>query len=205
MKWLSPAWIALLAAFFLGGCRSPLTNEYFLIRVEPALEPSPAPLPLAVDVSDIRAPLRYQNRMVFRRGAYRFGFYEHSRWADLPAVMVRRALIDALEQSGLFRRIEMIGQNPRADISLLAEIESFDQVIEGEELRAEFSMIIEAVRTDTGSAVRSWRSFASVPQEAEGELAAAMSAAVAEALSGTIEEMASAEELRAVAGESVSR
>ena len=205
MKLFSLGFIALVSAIIIGGCRSPLTNEYFLIRVEPALEPSPDPLPLAVDVSDVRAPLRYQNQMVFRRGPYRVGFYEHSRWAALPSDMVRRALIDALNQSGIFSRIEMIGQNPRADISLISEIESFDQVIEGDEIRAEFSMILEAVRADTGTPVWSRRFSASVPQEAEGELAAAMSAAVAEALTRTIEEMASAEEFRAISGKPASR
>ncbi len=195
----------LLIILALGGCRSPRPTDYYLIRVEPAVPAAEEPLPLAVDVSDVRAPLRYQNRMVFRRGPYRVGFYEHSRWAALPAEMVRRALIDALNRSGLFDRMELIGQDPRADIFLLAEIVSFDQVIEGDEIRAEFSMILEAIRADTGSAAWSGRFSASVPQEAEGEPAAAMSAAVAEALTRAIEELAAAEELRSLPGDPASR
>ncbi len=195
----------LLIMIILGGCRSPRPTDYYLLHPEPVVPAVTEPLPLAVDVSDFRVPLRYQDRMVFRRGTYRVGFYEHSRWAELPAIMVRRALIDALDRSGLFSRLEMIGQDPRADISLLAEILSFDQVIEGEEIRAEFSMILEAVRADTGSAVWSGRFVSSVPQEGAGELAKAMSAAVAGALARAVEELAAAEELRSLPGKPAAR
>ncbi len=195
----------LLIIGLLGGCRSPRPTEYYLIRAEPAVGPAAEPFNLEADLGDVRAPLRYQGRMVFRRGPYRIGFYEHSRWAALPSEMVRRSLIDALNRSGIFGRMELIARNPRADIFLTAEILSFDQVIEGDEIRAEFSMILEAVRADTGSAAWSGRFVASVPQEGEGELAAAMSAAVAGALTRAIEELAAAEELRSLPGDPASR
>jgi ABC-type uncharacterized transport system auxiliary subunit len=179
-----------------GGCSSYLPTDFYLIRVDPVPPTSAEPLALQVDVGDVRAPVRYQNQMVFRRGPYRVGFYEHSRWAALPSEMVRRALIDALNKSGLFARVDLIGQNPRAEINLLAEIESFDQVIDGQDLRAEFSLIIEAARADTGSTVWSYRAAAEVPQKGKGELAAAMSAAVGEALGRAIEEMGKSEALR---------
>ena len=197
--------LGLLIILVLGGCRSPRPTGYYLIRAEPDIPAVDEPLSLAVDVSDVRVPLRYQDRMVFRRGPYRVGFYEHSRWAALPAEMVRRSLIDALNRSGLFGRVELIGRNPRADIFLIAEILSFDQVIEGEEVRAEFSMILEAVRADTGSAVWSGRFVAAVPQQGGEELAAAMSGAVAGALSRALEELTAAEELRSLPGKPASR
>ncbi len=194
--------IPFLLTLFVG-CSSYLPTEYYLIRVEPLPAPEADPFPLRIDVGDIRAPLRYQNEMVFRRGDYQVGFYEHSRWAELPSEMVRRALIDALTQSRLFARVELIGQNPRSDLYLLAEIESFDQVIDGKEIGADFSLLIEAVRTDTGSSVWSYRAAAEVPQKGKGRLAAAMSEAVGEALGRAIGEMGKAETLRSLPGKPV--
>ncbi len=189
-----------LALTLLVGCSSYLPTEYYLIRVEPLPAPEADPFPLRIDVGDVRAPVRYQNQMVFRRGPYQVGFYENSRWAALPSEMVRRALIDALTRSRLFARVELIGQNPRSDLYLLAEIESFDQVIDGEEIGADFSLLIEAVRTDTGSSLWSYRAAAEVPQKGKGQLAAAMSEAVGEALGKAIAELAASEDLRSLSG-----
>ena len=198
MKILTYCFPVLSLIAFLNGCSSYLPTDFYLIRVEPVPAPEAEPFPLRIDVGDIRAPVRYQNQVVFRRGPYQVGFYEHSRWAALPSEMVRRALIDALNASGLFPRVELIGQNPQADVSLLAEIESFDQVVDGEDLRADFSVIIEAARADTGSTIWSCRAAAEVPQPGPGELAAAMSEAVGRALAQAIGEMANSEELRGV-------
>jgi len=193
--------VSILAGLaLLGGCSSYLPTEYYLIRVPPVPAAEAEPLPLRVDVSAIRAPLRYQNEMVFRRGKYQVGFYEQSRWAELPSEMVRRALIDALNQSGLFARVDLIGQNPEADLYLQAELESFDQVIDGKDIRASFSLLIEAVRTDTGAPSWSCRAAAEVPQEGKGRLAAAMSQAVGEALGKAIAEMGRSEALRSLPG-----
>lgn len=189
--------ISILAWLFLfTGCSSYLPTEYYLIRVPlaPAIEAEA--LPLRLDVSAVRAPLRYQNEMVFRRGDYQVGFYEHSKWAASPSEMVRRALIDALNRSELFSQVDLIGRNSAADLSLQAELESFDQVIDGDDLRAEFSLLLEVVRTDTGSPVWSYRALAEVPQKGEGQLAEAMSQAVGEALGSAITEMGKSEELR---------
>ncbi len=200
MKLLTCCCLVLSLITFFNACSSYLPTEYYLIRVEPGPPAEGEPLPLQVDISAVRAPLRYQNQMVFRRGDYQVGFYENSRWAALPAEMVRRALIDALIRSGLFARVDLFGQNPEADLFLQAEIESFDQVIDGEALRAEFTLLIEAVRTDTGAPVWSYRASARIPQEGKGRLAEAMSQAVGEALSRAIEEMGGSEELRHLAG-----
>lgn len=189
--------IPILAWLFLfTGCSSYLPTDYYLIRVPPAPAIEAEALPLRIDVSAVRAPLRYQNEMVFRRGDYQVGFYEHSKWAASPSEMVRRALIDALNRSELFSQVDLIGRNSEADLSLQAELESFDQVIDGGDLRAEFSLLLEVVRTDTGSPVWSYRALAEVPQKGEGQLAEAMSQAVGEALGSAITEMGKSEELR---------
>lgn len=194
---MSTYWLPVLSLIaFLNGCSSYLPTDFYLIRVEPVPALEAEPFPFQIEVGDVRAPVRYQNQMVFRRGPYQVGFYEHSRWAALPSEMVRRSLIDALNRSGLFPRVELIGQNPRAAVRLLAEIESFDQVIDGKDLKADFSMIIEAVRSDTGSTIWSCRAAAEIPQGGSGELAAAMSEAVGRALGKAIEEMSGSGELR---------
>ncbi len=200
MKILTCCLFVLSLITFLNACSSYLPTEYYLIQVEPAPLPALEPLNLTVNVGEVRAPLRYQNPIISRPGRYEVTKHEYSRWAALPAKMVRRALIDSLGASGLFRRVELIEESPRSDLYLLAEIESFDQLAEGDNLSAEFSLIIEAIRPGIAATVWSQRVSAVVPHQAgKGELAAAMSAAVSQALGQAIEEMGSSPQLRALA------
>ena len=177
-------------------CGSHLPTYYYLIETGPEVTKAEKIIPLKVDVNPVRAPDRYLNRIVFRRGQFEIGFYEYSQWAELPADMVRRALINALNGSGLFGGVDLIGSDPAAELDLNSEIESFDQVIEGDEWSAAFGLILEFNRHDTGAPVWSYRTVARVKQKGEGELAAAMSEAVNQALVRAVSEMEQSEELR---------
>jgi len=138
--------------------------------------------------------------MVYRRGGYEVGFYEYSQWAETPGEMVRMILINALNESELFSEIDLIGSDPATDLDLESLIESFDQVIEGKDNYAEFKLILEFRRSDTGASVWNHRVSARVKQEGEGEFAVAMSAAVEKALSQALVAMEKSEKLREAPG-----
>ncbi|MFH1039020.1 MAG: ABC-type transport auxiliary lipoprotein family protein [PVC group bacterium] len=192
-------YVVLLSAVALTGavsCGSHLPTYYYLIETGPEVTKAEEVISLKVDVNPVRAPDRYLNRIVFRRGPFEVGFYEYSQWVELPAAMVRRALINALNESELFGQVDLIGSDPAADLDLNSEIESFDQVIEEDEWYAAFDLILEFNRHDTGAPVWSYRTGARVKQKGEGELAAAMSEAVSRALVQAVSEMEQSEELR---------
>jgi len=79
--------------------------------------------------------------------------------------MVRMILINALNESELFSEIDLIGSDPATDLDLESLIESFDQVIEGKDNYAEFKLILEFRRSDTGASVWNHRVSARVKQE----------------------------------------
>ena len=195
--------ILLLSTMITGivSCSSPLPTNYYLIKTDPAVTKAEKAIPLKIDVNPVRAPDRYRGRIVYRRGEYEVGFYENSQWIEVPSDMVRRALINALNESGLFARVDIIGSDPATELDLKSEIVSFDQVIEGEDYYAEFALILEFVRSDTGGPVWSYRAQARVKQKGEGAFPAAMSEAVSEAISGAVAEMEKSEELQALPAE----
>ena len=196
MKRIHAVLLSSVTVIAAAACASHLPTYYYLIETGPEVTKAEKIIPLKVDVNPVRAPDRYLNRIVFRRGSFEVGFYEYSQWAELPSDMVRRALINALNASELFGRVDLIGSDPAAELDLNSEIESFDQVIEGDEWYAAFGLVLEFNRHDTGAPVWSYRAAARVKQEGKGELAAAMSEAVNQALVRAVSEMEQSEELR---------
>ena len=181
-------------------CGSHMPTYYYLIKTGPGVAKAEKTIPLRIDVNPFHAPGHYQNRMVYRRGGYEVGFYEYSQWVETPGEMVRRALINALDESGIFTGIDFIGSDPATDLDLNSEIESFDQVVEGEDNYAEFKLIMEFCRSDTGQPVWSHRVTGRVKQEGEGAFAAAMSEAVEKALARLIVAMEKSEDLEKLPG-----
>jgi len=62
-------------------------------------------------------------RIAYRDGVYRVGYYEGRRWTDRPELYVRRTLAKALFEEGGFRRA-LSGEGPTLDVEVL----SFEEV-----------------------------------------------------------------------------
>ena len=181
-------------------CGSTLPTHYYRIDTDPDMNKVDQVIPLKVEVNSVRAPDRYRDRIVYREGEYEYGFYEYSRWIDTPGEMIRRSLINALSESGIFSLVDPFGNDSDSDLDLNSEIVSFDQVVEGEVNFADFGLILEFSRSETGDQVWSYRTKERIEQQGEESFAAAMSEAVKEAITRAIVEMGKSEELRGLPG-----
>lgn len=180
----------------LVSCGSTLPTHYYRIDTNPDIRKADQVVPLKIDVNSVRVPDRYQSRIVFRKGKYEYGFYEYSQWIDTPGGMIRRSLINALSAAGLFSQVDLLGNDSDSDLDLNSEIISFDQVVERKVNFADFGLILELSRSDTGAPVWSYRTEERIEQQGEASFAAAMSAAVKNVVARAINEMEKSKELK---------
>ena len=192
--------LILLSAVIIS-CGSTLPTHFYRIATDPDMNKVDQVIPLKVEVNSVRAPDRYRDRIVYRRGEYEYGFYEYSRWIAAPGEMIRRSLIDALIEAGIFSTVDPFGNNSDSDLDLDSEIISFDQVLEGEVNFADFGLILEFSRSDTGAPVWSYRAKERIEQQGEESFAAAMSEAVKKVITRAIVEMEKSEKLRGLPAE----
>lgn len=201
MKQISMAVSLIFLLSAIVSCGSTLPTYYYRIDTDPGMNKVDQVIPLKVEVNSVRAPDRYQDRIVYRRGEYEYGFYDYSRWIDIPGEMIRRFLIDALIEAGLFSLVDPFGNNSDSDLDLNSEIISFDQVVDGELKFADFGLILEFSRSDTGAPVWSYRTKERIEQQGEESFAAAMSEAVKKVITRAIVEMEESEKLRRLPAE----
>ncbi len=124
----------ILAAFLLlAGCASkvPATNYYTLRPPLPSAAAS-VPQPLPVDIGVMRFAVATQalaqDRLVYRDGPHKVGFYEYQRWADNPADLVTNAVVDYLRKTGAFRTVGVFRSTPENTLLLRGQVESLEEV-----------------------------------------------------------------------------
>ena len=191
--------LIIIAVIFVS-CGSTLPTHYYRIDTDPDVEKVDQVILLKVDVNSVRVPERYRDRIVYREGEYEYGFYEYSRWIDDPGTMIRRSLINALSDSGLFSLVDLLGNDPDSDLDLNSEIVSFDQVVEGNVHFADFGVILELSRSDNGAPVWNYRTEERIEQRGDDGFAAAMTAAVKTVITRALVEMDKSEELKGLPG-----
>jgi len=192
--------LALLAIpLCLSSCRS-MRTYYYLINTDLTVPRSEKKLPLTVAVNNVRAPSRYQDQMVYRTSEYEVGFYEYSQWVEQPAEMVRRALLDALKDSGLFQRVDPIDIVVNPDLTLQSTIVSFDQVVTRDGNSAECELTLELLQGNSGAPVWSYDAKARVAQKGKGKFVEAMSATVSKAINDATAVMEKSAALQEFAG-----
>jgi ABC-type uncharacterized transport system auxiliary subunit len=182
------ATVLLLLALALASCKT-VRTYYYIIDTDITAPKAGKQLPLTVAVNNVRAPSRYQDQMVYRTSDYEVGFYEYSQWVEQPAEMVRRGLLNALKNSGLFRRVDTIDVVVNPDLTLQSSIVSFDQVIAKDGEFAECEFRLELLRGNSGQVVWSYDAKARVPQKRKGMFVDAMSEAVSKAINDSVANM----------------
>jgi ABC-type uncharacterized transport system auxiliary subunit len=166
-------------------CRSAgLPTKYYLIETDPAIVRSPSQHPVILGIGKIRAPSRYRDQIVYRTSAYDLGFYEYSRWAEPPDEMVRRALKNIADRSGLFRGADFseLLIEGLADLVLEGEIVAFDQLVDGAKTYAVCELTLFLIEGKSSSSLWTFTASSEIRQEKEGGFAPAMSSAVREAI-----------------------
>jgi ABC-type uncharacterized transport system auxiliary subunit len=190
--------ILLLLALCISSCKA-IRTYYYIINTDITVPRAGKQLPLTVAVNNVRAPSRYQDQMVYRTSEYEVGFYEYSQWVEQPAEMVRRGLLNALKNSGLFRRVDAIDIVANPNLTLQSSIVSFDQVVTKEGDFAECEFRLELLNDDSGRPVWTYDAKARVAQKKKGTFVEAMSEAVSQAINDSIIDMEKSAALKKLA------
>ena len=99
-----------LAFICLGGCagsgKPPYSiDTYFLDYPAPVARPAET-IPATLKFSRFSVAAAYNStHMIFRKDAYRFDFFNYSRWAVNPGDMVADRLLRDIRESGLFQAV----------------------------------------------------------------------------------------------------
>jgi ABC-type uncharacterized transport system auxiliary subunit len=187
MKKLATILAILAVSLCISSCKT-VRTYYYLINTDIAVPKAEKQLPLTAAVNNVRAPSRYQDQMVYRTSDYEVGFYEYSQWVEQPAEMVRRGLLNALKDSGLFKRVDSIDIVVNPDLTLQSSIVCFDQVVAKEGNFAECEFRLELLGS-SGQTVWSCDAKAHVAQKRKGTFVEAMSEAVSQAIKESLADM----------------
>ncbi len=111
------------------GCGGTLPQTHYYALAQPARQataPGPARGVLSVDELTVAAAYDDQ-RIVYRQGPYRLGYYEYHQWSAAPSLAISDYVRDALEQSGRFQRVT---ERRSADTTLVlgGRIAAFEEV-----------------------------------------------------------------------------
>jgi cholesterol transport system auxiliary component len=75
----------------------------------------------------------YDTPMIaYQTEAHQLRYYSRSRWADTPSRMVEPALVEALEQSGLFQAVVSPPSTVQPDLRLVTDMLQIRQIFEDE-------------------------------------------------------------------------
>lgn len=133
MRWL--AFTLILATLALSGCLTPGTVEpplqYF---IEPAPEiPVATTIPVTLGVRPLMAARPYETLpMAYLTQGGVLAYYAKDQWAEMPADLLTRALIDAASRSGRFLDAGDAATLARPDWQLTGELRKFHEWREGE-------------------------------------------------------------------------
>ncbi len=131
--------------------------------------------------------------MHYREEGQVLGRYDYDEWAELPGVVVTRALMSALVATGRFADVGPAIDVAAPDLILTGQLLRFDEVRTSAPAVALCEIRIEVRNTKDRSVVWADTVSASAPLEEEGPsaLAKAMSKAVGQAISRAVAEIAS--------------
>lgn len=196
--------VALMGALVLAGCGSVRYPKNYVLDFPPAA-PRPAAsngVPGQVAIREFRCPeYLCEGRIVYRTTPEEVGFYEYHRWAMNPRQAITRYLEDSLRSQSLFKSVAEHERGSEADYVLSGNIERFEELDQGRDVRAVCTISAQLLKRETRSVVWSDTASETVPVEERNVAgvvsslsAAARSAAdrllksMAEALPATIAE-----------------
>jgi ABC-type uncharacterized transport system auxiliary subunit len=146
------------------------------------------PYGVTLAVMDTQASSRYGAKMLYRTPDGAIAFMEYERWVEKPAELVTNSLKRALSNSGAFKYVGGSTSLRWADYFMIAEIIDFDELRDGQNRTALFTVRLELHRVDEGrvvwSAALSARRAYSVASGAA--FAEAMKLAVSDVLSDAV-------------------
>jgi ABC-type uncharacterized transport system auxiliary subunit len=120
----------LMVPILMCGClTAPKLSPVQIYLVEPKPQVAAAePAGKTLGVRQIEAARPYREQIAYRDKGMVLGYYPNAEWAELPAQIVTRALIDALTQSHRFSDVGYAGDLVSPDFILTGELRQFDLV-----------------------------------------------------------------------------
>ena len=116
----------MLILCLLGGCVSNNAVPLVWYTLDPQPEiASCQKTPITLGLRPLFAAEPYERAIAYRDANLEVGYEENTEWAELPAVMVTRALTDALNASGRFADVGNAGDMTRPDWILTGEVRKF--------------------------------------------------------------------------------
>jgi ABC-type uncharacterized transport system auxiliary subunit len=190
----SPGFPAILIglSIVLTGCLTASTiaaARYYTITPAPAietLESSGKPL----GVRPLIGAKPYKLAIAYTAADNRLAYYQNAEWADLPATMLNRALMDGLIKLGAFSEVDDAANMKRPSFILTGELRRFEADYNRETPAAVVEMIAIVRDVETGTSL--WQGYVTgetpLPvAEADANLHSDASlAAVAEAMTQSV-------------------
>ena len=147
---------ALMGALVLAGCGSVRYPTSYVLNFPP-----PAPMaapsngalgPLAI--REFRCPeYLCEGRIVYRPTPEEVAFYEYHRWAMDPRQAITEYLEDGLRAQSLFKNVTVHERGSEAAYVLSGNIERFEEVDQGRDVRAVCTISAQLLDTRTRSVV----------------------------------------------------
>ncbi len=157
--------LAMLAAAGCGG-KARYPTMYVLNlpppapRTTPPAEPGLGPLV----VHEFRCPeYLCEGRIVYRRSPEEIGFYEYHRWATSPRQAITQQVADTLRAQPVFQSVTTDSRDVKAAYVLRGSIDRFEEVDQGQDVRAICTISAQLVDTTTGSVVWTQTASEAVP------------------------------------------
>ncbi len=148
--------ISIIGALALAGCGSVRYPRSYVLNFPP-----PAPQAALsngalgpVAIRDFRCPeYLCEGRIVYRPSPEEVGFYEYHRWAMNPRQAITQYLEDGLRAHSLFRSVSVHERGSEVAYVLSGNIERFEEVDHGRDVRALCTISAQLVDTQTRSVV----------------------------------------------------
>jgi len=147
--------IALMGAFLLAGCGSVRYPSYYVLNFPPAPQAKPSNGDLGpVAIREFECPeYLCGDRIAYRPGSEEVGFYEYHRWAMNPSEAITKYVAEALRAQSLFRSVAAHEHGADTAYVLIGNIERFEELDEGRDVRAICTISARLLDTETKSVV----------------------------------------------------
>lgn len=193
MKSITALLTALLGATaLLGGCLTASTISpirYYTIRPVLAVEPI-APSGKTLGVRPLIGAKPYKLAIAYTNADNRLAYFQNAEWADLPATMLNRALMDGLIRLAAFSEVDDAANMNLPKLILTGELRRFEADYNREVPAAVVEMICTVRDIESDTSV--WQGYVTAetplpaPENGAGLNNDATLASVAEAMSTSV-------------------
>ncbi len=160
--------VPLLAMLAIAGCGGKVRYPtMYVLNLPPPAPQTPTPAgpvlgPLAVH--EFRCPeYLCEGRIVYRPSPEQVGFYDYHRWAMSPGQAITQYVADTVRAQSVFKSITIDGRDIKGGYVLSGSIDHFEEVDQGQGVRALCTISAQLVDSGTGSVVWTQTASEAVP------------------------------------------